>query len=164
MAAPDYSGAAALAIAGPLTGPGGAFTLRVPAGVSSRTLRFAYREHVGDALPVATRTLTLNVRAGLSLAVAPRISSIGRSIRFSGRLLGGPVPASGKLLVLEARAAGGPWIEFKVVRSDVRGRFHAGYRFRFAGPADYQFRVRSEPESDYPFGAGASNVVAVHER
>ena len=164
VASPAYSGAAALAIAGPLTGPGGAFTLRVPAGVSSRTLRFAYREHVGDALPVATRTLTLSVRAGLSMAVTPRTSSVGASIHFSGRLLGAPVPSAGKLLVLEARAPGGPWIEFKVVRSDARGRFHAGYRFRFAGPADYQFRVRSEPESDYPFGAGASNVVAVHER
>jgi hypothetical protein len=74
------------------------------------------------------------------------------------------VPSSGKLLVLEARAPGGPWIEFKVVRTDVQGHFHAVYRFRFPGPADYQFRVRSESESDYPFGAGASNVVGVHER
>jgi len=164
VASPDYSGATALAIAGPLTGSDGTFTMRVPAGASSRILRFAYRLHLGDALPVATRTLTLNVRAGLSMTVAPRVSSVGRSIRFSGRLLGGPVPSSGKLLVLEARAPGGPWIEFKVVRTDVQGHFHAVYRFRFPGPADYQFRVRSESESDYPFGAGASNVVGVHER
>ncbi len=163
VASPDYAGATALAIAGPLTGSDGAFTMRVPAGASSRILRFAYREHLGDALPVATRTLTLSVRAGLSIVVAPRVTSVGRSIRFSGRLLGGPVPSSGKLLVLEARAPGGPWIEFKVVRTDSQGRFHAGYRFRFPGPAAYQFRVRSESESDYPFGAGASNVVEVHE-
>ena len=164
VAAPGYSGAAALAMSGPQTAADGTFTLRVPAGVSSRTLRFAYRAHAGDALPVATRTLTLSVRAGLSVAVAPRISSVGRSIRFSGRLLGGPVPTSGKLLVLEARAPGGPWIEFDVVRSDTRGRYRAAYRFRFAGPAVYQFRVLSESESDYPFAAGASNVVSVHER
>jgi hypothetical protein len=66
--------------------------------------------------------------------------------------------------VLEARAPGGPWLEFDVVHSDRRGRFHAGYRFKFPGPASYQFRALSEQEADYPFATGASNVVSVHER
>jgi hypothetical protein len=137
--------------------------MRVPAGASSRTLRFSYRVDLGDPLPVATRTLTLSVGAGLILSVTPHVSGVGRTIRFGGHLLGGSVPASGKLVVLEARAVGGPWIEFDVVQSDPRGRFAATYRFKFAGPADYQFRVISEPQSDYPFEAGASNVVRVHE-
>jgi hypothetical protein len=127
-------------------------------------LRFAYRSHLGDSPPVATSTLTLRVRAGVALAVAPRTASVGRSIFFRGRLLGGPIPRGGKQLVLEARSPGSPWIEFKVVRANARGRFRAGYRFKFAGPADYQFRVVSEAESDYPFAAGASNVVRVSER
>jgi hypothetical protein len=55
-------------------------------------------------------------------------------------------------------------LQFKVVRTDARGRYHAAYRFKFAGPADYSFRVRSEAESDYPFAAGSSNVIRVHER
>jgi hypothetical protein len=158
-----YAGAAALALTGPRTAADGTFTMTIPAGASSRTLRLAYRARVGDALPTATRTLQLSVRAGLRVSVAPRSTYVGRRIRFSGRLLGGPVPASGKLLILEARAPRGPWIQFEVVRSDTRGRFRAGYRFKFPGPADYQFRVVSEPESDYPFGAGASNVVSLHE-
>jgi len=66
--------------------------------------------------------------------------------------------------VLEARSQGSPWLEFEVIRTDARGRFHASYRFRFPGPAVYQFRVLSEPESDYPFAAGFSKVVAVRER
>jgi hypothetical protein len=66
--------------------------------------------------------------------------------------------------VLEARSPGGAWIEFSVIRTGPRGRFHGSYRFRFPGPADYQFRAVSEPESDYPFAAGSSNVVGVHER
>ena len=66
--------------------------------------------------------------------------------------------------MLEARSPGGPWIEFEVIRSDAHGRFHASYRFKFPGPAAYQFRVRSEPESDYPFAAGASAHVGVYER
>ena len=74
------------------------------------------------------------------------------------------MPSAGKQLVLEARSPGSRWIQFKVVRTNRRGRFHASYRFRFPGPADYRFRAVSEPESDYPFAAGSSNVVAVHER
>ena len=74
------------------------------------------------------------------------------------------MPPVGKQLVLEARSPGGPWIEFQVIRTNARGRFRASYRFKFPGPADYQFRAVSEPESDYPYATGASNVVAVHER
>jgi hypothetical protein len=164
VATPGYAGAKPLAIAGPRTGPDGSFAVRLPGGISSCTLRFAYRAHVGDALPAATRTLTLSVHAGVALSIAPRTASVGRSIRFRGRLLGGPIPRGGKQLVLEARSPGGQWIEFDVIRTDSRGRYRASYRFKFAGPADYQFRVLSEVESDYPFAAGSSRVVNVHER
>jgi hypothetical protein len=104
------------------------------------------------------------VRAGIALRVSPHTASVGSGIRFAGRLRGGPIPQGGKQLVLEARSPGSAWIEFKVVRTDARGRFHASYRFKFPGPAEYRFRVRSEAESDFPFAAGASNVAAVHER
>ena len=158
----------------PTRAPGGRWRARARArtGASAcasaaarrRTLRFAYRAHVGDALPVATRTLTLKVRAGIALSVSPHTTSVGRSIFFRGRLRGGPIPPGGKQLVLEARSPGSAWIEFKVVRTDARGRYRAAYRFKFPGPADYRFRARSEAESDYPFAAGSSNVVGVRER
>ncbi|HYM44909.1 MAG TPA: carboxypeptidase-like regulatory domain-containing protein [Solirubrobacteraceae bacterium] len=163
-ATPAYAGAKTVTIACPKTGADGRFALRVPGGAGSRTLRFAYREHVGDALPVATRTLALAVAAGVRLHVNPRTASVGRSIFFTGRLLGGPIPRGGKQLVLEARSPGGPWIEFDVVKTDRRGRYHASYRFRFPGPASYSFRAVSESEADFPFAAGASNTVGVHER
>jgi hypothetical protein len=160
---PAYTGAATVAMAPALTATNGSFSVRISAGASSRTLHFAYRSHLGDALPVATRTLALDVRAGIALTVAPHTTSVGRSIYFHGRLRGGPVPHDGKQLVLEARSPGGPWIEFDVVRTDARGRYRASYRFKFPGPANYQFRALSEPESDYPFAAGASNIVGVYE-
>jgi hypothetical protein len=163
-ASPSYAGAKPVAMASPRTDPSGRFSVRIASGTSSRTLRIAYRAHIGDALPVATRTLRLNVRAGIGLRVSPHTASVGSGIRFEGRLRGGPIPQGGKQLVLEARSPGSAWIEFKVVRTDARGRFHASYRFKFPGPAAYRFRVRSEVESDFPFAAGASNVVAVHER
>ncbi len=164
QATPSFAGARPQAMADLVTDGDGRFGLRLPAGVSSRALRFAYRVHVGDALPVATHTLVLGVRAGIALTIAPRTASVGSSIHFSGRLRGGPVPGEGKQLVLEARSPGGRWIEFEVVRTDSRGRYRASYRFKFPGPAHYQFRVVSEPESDYPFLAGSSSVVSVFER
>jgi hypothetical protein len=164
LAIPAFAGARAVTMPSPRTGPDGRFAVRLPAGVSSRTLRLGYRAHAGDPLPVATRTLALSVDAGVALSVTPRTASVGRSIFFRGRLLGGPIPRGGKQLVLEARSPGGSWIEFDVIRANARGRYRASYRFKFPGPAVYQFRVLSEAESDYPFAAGSSNVVSVRER
>jgi hypothetical protein len=163
-ATPAYAGARSLTMTSPRTDAGGRFSVSVPAGASSRTLRFAYRAHLDDAHPAATGALRLVTRAGIALRVSPQTASSGSSILFRGRLRGRPIPAGGKQLVLEARSPGSAWIQFKVVRTDAHGRYRASYRFKFPGPADYRFRVRSEAESDYPFAAGSSNVVGVHER
>jgi hypothetical protein len=163
LATPDYAGARTASALGTTTDAAGRFTLSLPRGLSSRSLRFEYSDLLGGP-PVATETLSLGVRAGVSLGVVPRTAGAGGSIRFSGRLRGGPIPAGGKLLVLEARSPGGAWLEFDVIRSDARGAFHASYRFKFPGPASYQFRVLCEAEADYPFATGASNVVGVFER
>jgi hypothetical protein len=163
-ATPAYQGAKAVAMTCPRTGTDGRFTVRVPGSVSSRTIRIAYRAHVGDALPAAMRTLGLAVRAEVRLRVSPHTTSVGRSIHFTGALLGGPIPRGGKQVVLEARSPGGTWIEFDVVRTNRKGRYHDSYRFKFAGPVDYRFRAVSEGEADFPYATGASNVVRVHER
>lgn len=163
-ATPAYEGARSLTMASPRTDADGRFSVSVPAGASSRTLHFAYRAHLDDAQPAATGALRLVTRAGIALRVSPHTAYAGSSIHFRGRLRGGPIPSAGKQLVLEARSPGSAWIQFKVVRTDARGRYRASYRFKFPGPADYRFRVRSEAESDYPFAAGSSNVVGVHER
>ncbi len=164
LATPAFAGSRAVPMAAVRTAANGRFAVRIPAGVSSRTLRFSYRSHLGETLPAATRTLTLSVRAGVALSITPRTASVGASVRFTGRLRGGPIPHGGKLLVLEARSPGSRWLEFDVIRSDAHGRYHAGYRFKFPGPADYQFRVLCQAEADYPFAAGNSNVVDVRER
>jgi hypothetical protein len=164
VALPSSAGARSIAMPSPYTGQEGRFTINLPGGISSRTLRFAYRAHLGDTLPVATHTLTLSVEAGIALSISPRTASVGHSIFFRGRLLGGSIPRGGKQLVLEARSPGSSWMEFNVIRADSRGRYRARYRFRFPGPARYQFRVLSEAEAAYPFAPGASNVVGVRER
>jgi hypothetical protein len=163
-AIPAYQGARAVAMACPRTGADGRFAVRVRGGAGSRTIRLAYRAHIGDALPVATRTLGLAVRAGVRLRVSPHTTSVGRSIHFTGALLGGPIPRGGKQVVLEARSPGGRWIEFDVVKTNRKGRYRDAYRFKFPGPVDYRFRAVSESAADYPYATGASNVVRVHER
>jgi hypothetical protein len=162
--APAAAGAHTLALPGAHTDSAGRFTITLPRAAPSGALRLGYRSRLGDTLPVATRTLALSVRAGVQLHITPRTSAAGHTIHFSGRLLGGPVPPGGKQLILEARSPGTPWIEFNVIRSDAHGAFHASYRFRLPGPVAYSFRVLSPGEADYPFLAGASNVVGVLER
>jgi hypothetical protein len=161
---PAAAGAAPLTLPGAHTDAAGRFILTLPRTVPSGALRLGYRSHLGDTVPVAARTLALSVRAGVQLHVSPAVSAAGHTIRFSGRLQGGPVPPGGKQLVLEARSPASHWIEFDVVRSDAHGAFHASYRFRFPGPVAYSFRVLCGYEADYPYLAGASNVVVVHER
>jgi hypothetical protein len=148
---------------GPRTGTDGAWFVVLPRGVSSRDVTFRYRSHVNDTIASATARVRLRVRAGVHLTIRPRRARTGQAIRFSGRLLGGPLPRGGKQVVLMARASRGAWVRFNVVRTDRRGRFRAVYRFRQPGAALYRFRALSLSEAAYPYLAGGSNVVKVRK-
>jgi hypothetical protein len=149
---------------GPRTGSDGSWRLVLPRDVSSRDLTFRYRSHVNDTIATATAAVRLRVRAGLRLAIRPRVARRGQAIRFAGRLLGGPLPRGGKQIVLVARAARGGWVRFNVIRTERDGRFHTTYRFQQSGAATYRFRALSLAEAAYPYVAGGSNVVRVHKR
>jgi hypothetical protein len=87
----------------------------------------------------------------------------GALLDVSGTLHGTPIPPGGKQLVLEA-SSGGEWIQFNTITTTAKGHYRASYRFKFPGPVTYRFRVISRYEADFPFLAGASNIVDVHER
>jgi hypothetical protein len=142
----------------------GSFSFRLPASTPSARLTFAYSAELGAPAPSVTASLQLTVQASLSLRIAPRATSRGGRIVFSGKLRGTPLPPGGKQLVLEARTLSGQWRQFQVLSTAKGGGFRATYRFRLAGPIDYKFRVVSQHEADFPYGEGASNVVLVHER
>jgi hypothetical protein len=161
---PAALGATARALPAVQTGADGGFRLRLPAGTPSGRLTLAYSSHVGQAAPDATAALTLSVPASVVMRVAPTVSHAGGTIRFAGTLRGAPLPAGGKQLVLEARVPGGPWRQFQVLATGPHGRYRASYRFRLPGPVVYQFRAVCPREADFPYGAGASNLVAVRER
>jgi hypothetical protein len=149
---------------GPRTRNDGTWYVVLPRRVSSRDVTFGYRSHVNDTIASATASVRLRVRAGLRLAIHPRRASRGQAIRFSGRLLGGPLPRGGKQVVLMARASRGAWVRFNVVRTDRLGAFRAVYRFQQPGAALYRFRALSLSEAAYPYLAGGSNVVKVRKR
>jgi hypothetical protein len=161
---PAYTGAKPAALVGPRTAANGTFAVRPPHSISSGQLTFGYRAHLDAEPPAATRALILTVRAGIALKISPRTTSAGHTIRFTGLLHGAPVPSKGKQLVLEARSPGSEWIQFDVIRTNAKGRFHASYRFKFPGPVDYRFRAVSNEEGDFPYASGASNAVSVYER
>jgi hypothetical protein len=148
---------------GPRTGSDGSWYVVLPRRVSSRDVTFRYRSHVNDTIASATARVRLRVRAGLRLAIHPRRARQGQAIRFSGRLLGDPLPRGGKQVVLMARASRGAWVRFNVVRTDGRGRFRAVYRFQQPGAALYRFRALSLSEAAYPYLAGGSNIVRVRK-
>ncbi|MGA7703257.1 MAG: hypothetical protein WB998_00010 [Solirubrobacteraceae bacterium] len=164
LSTPAFQGAHTRVLTTVRTGSGGSFRVRLPTSLPSSRLTFAYSAGPNQAAPSVTAQLTLAVAAHVSLAVAPRVSHVGGTIVFKGALSGGPLPPGGKQVILEARTLNGPWREFQVLSTAARGRFHASYRFRLAGPIDYRFRAVCLHEADYPYATGSSPPVLVHER
>ena len=161
---PSYERAPTRPLGTARTAANGVFSFRVPASTPSARLTFAYSAQPASPAPSVTASLQLTVPASLSLKIAPRITQRGGRIVFSGTLRGAPLPPGGKQLVLEARTPAGQWRQFQTLSTGPKGSYRASYRFRLAGPIDYQFRTVSQQEADFPYAEGASNVVLVHER
>jgi hypothetical protein len=164
LTAIDSRAGAPLDKGGARTRDDGRFTLILPRNVSSRTLVLRYRSHANDTVAVAKRALRLKVRAGVRLSVKPRVAARGRAVRLSGRLVGRPLPQSGKVIELQARSPGEKWITFRTIRARRSGRFATRYVFRRGGPALYLMRARVREGDDYPYATGASHAVHVRVR
>jgi hypothetical protein len=137
----------------PLTGPGGRFTVELPAG-PSRALRAAHWPTADAALE---RFLRLRVRARPRLTVGPdRPLHNGERAIFRVRL---PGPrADRRLVVLQART-NGRWIPIRNGRTDRRGQWRATYRFRATtGRRTYRFRALVPHQRGYPYATGHSGV------
>jgi hypothetical protein len=142
----------------------GRFTLILPANASSRTLVLRYRSHANDTVSIAEATLRVRVKAGVRLSVDPHTAARGRAVKLSGRLVGRPLPATGKVVELQARSPGERWITFQTVRASRRGRFATRYKFRQGGPALYLMRARVREADDYPYATGVSHSARVRVR
>jgi hypothetical protein len=131
--------------------------IRLSAG-PSRTVRAAFAGD--DVLLPATARAAIRTRARLRLT-APPAARPGGTVRFRGRLLGGHLPAGGKVVELQARVDR-RWRTFATVRTDRRGRVRRTHRFTPASSGrTYRFRLLARRESAYPFETGWSQTVAV---
>jgi hypothetical protein len=128
----------------------------------SRTIRLEYG---GTPLikPAVTQLKVL-VPARTTITVSRRFLRNGESVRFAGRLAGGPVPEGGKLIDLQAHYRG-RWRTFATPRTDGAGRWRFRYRFEATrGLVVYRFRARIRREAAYPYELGHSRTVAVTVR
>jgi hypothetical protein len=111
-----------------------------------------------------SRSVKLNVRAGLRLHASPHRVPPGGRVRFRGTLIGHPIPRVGKLIDLQA-FDGGRWRTFMTVRAHRSGAFRARYRFtRTFSARTFRFRAQARRESRYPYALGYSRVVRVRVR
>ena len=101
------------------------------------------------------------VPATVTLQVRPANAHWGGSIRISGRVKGGYIPAAGELVVLWIGWPGGSTeIGHLYARRD--GRFGSKYTFlRGNGTETYRLWATTARESDYPYAPGGSRRVAV---
>jgi hypothetical protein len=140
------------------TDAAGRVTVRLRRG-ASRTIRFAF---AGDAQLLPARAATrIRTAARVRLQAIPRSVRAGGTVRFTGRLLGGRVPAGGKVVELQARVAAG-WRTFATLRTDRRGRYAHAHRFApTSGGRTFWVRVRVRRERTYPFESAVTRPLAV---
>jgi hypothetical protein len=143
----------------------GRFAYRARGG-PSRDVRFAYRAFSLDPEYATTANFRVRVHAGIAFDVTPRRVGAGGSIRFEGRLLGGPGRGGVQLTLYSLERSRSRKsrlrVPVEVVRTDRRGRFGFRYRFRgVSGSHRFRFQARLKAQRQYPYAPAGSRVVAV---
>ncbi len=110
--------------------------------------------------PATSGHVRLIVPTRVTLRIRPQIARWGHTVRITGRVLGGNIPA-GKLLRLRIGTAG---IYSTVGIPDInhRGRYRTSWTFAPGrGIVRYWFSVSTLPEADYPYAPTTSRRVYV---
>jgi hypothetical protein len=155
----DRIGAGYVDRGGVTTGADGRFRVGVPPG-SSRLFRLSYRAYKGDDGFVSKSTSTLNVRARIS-ARGPRHVRRHGTAKFSGRLVGKPLPRRGVTLDLQIFQPHVGWRVFANTRTRKSGAFTVRYRFQRTSRGRFTFRIRLRPNDAYPYARGTSHRMRV---
>lgn len=158
----ELSGAPMRRLSSVRTSRTGRFRFRAPAG-PARVIRFRYPGT--KTIRPRNADVRLRVRASTSLRVSDRRVVNGEYVTFRGRVRGRPLPASGKLVELQAYSRGG-WRTFAQPRASARtGRWAYRYRFQATrGRVRYRIRARVRQEATYPFHTGTSRPIRVAVR
>ena len=114
----------------------------------SRRIDIRYYSRAASTTPTAFYRLRLRVRTASTF----RVSLRGIVVRYSGRVIAGPIPRGGKQVFIQGRAKGGAWQRFAARWSDAAGRFSGTYRLRVRRPGvRLQFRVEIPRQGGYPY-------------
>ncbi len=134
----------------------GNYSYLAPRG-PSRQIRIDYKAFTGDASPTTTRLVRMSTKAGVRMSARKR----GDTVRFSGRLRGGPKPQSGLLVVLQGYQAGYGWRTFRTARVSGGGRFNTLYRWRTPARGTFRFRATVREQIGYAYATGRSREIRI---
>ena len=162
MTAPDNGSDVFTEAAAVTTGPDGRWTATLPAG-PSRIIEASYGGSP-TVLP-ATGSATVITPAKIELIrVTPNRTPWGSTVRITGRVLGGYIPSSSKLLRLDLGVVGIPGLSKiqGIPNVSPDGRFTTTYTFGHAsGVVRFWLMVSSLPEAAFPFAPAHSRRVVV---
>jgi hypothetical protein len=145
-----------------LTGSDGSFRYQLPPG-PSRELTFGYRAYSNEPGPTTQARLQITVHPRMTLHISPRRTQNRRTIKWRGRIEGGPYPAAGMPVLVQVKEAR-RWQTFDelIVHN---GEVDYEYTFlRTRHPTTYTFRDALPTGGDvgYPYAASASAPVSVY--
>jgi hypothetical protein len=162
LTAPDNGSNVLSAAATVTTGPNGRWTATLPPG-PSRIIEASYPGSP-TVLP-ASGSATVITPAKIELfRVTPNRAPWGSTVKITGRVLGGYIPASSKLLRLDLGVVGLPGLSKiqGIPNVSPDGRFTTTYKFaRAYGVVRFWLMVSSLPEADFPFAPAHSRRVVV---
>ena len=157
LTAPDSGSNAFTQAAAVTTGPDGSWTATLPPG-PSRIIEASYPGSATILPAIGSATVITPAKIVLR-SVTPDRTPWGSRVRITGRVLGGYIPASSKLLRLDLGIVGIPGLSkiqgIPNVASD--GTFTTTYKFaRYQGVVRFWLQVSSLAEADFPFSPSHS--------
>jgi hypothetical protein len=157
--APLMEGASWSEVSSEVSDFAGRFTFVISPG-PSRRFRIKW---AGDRrATAAVLEMSARVPAMTTLSASPTTVRVGASSLFKGKLEGGWIPSTGKLVLVQAFIPKRGWQTFSSARSDGYGAWHVSYRFRAAvGRVRYSIRAFVPAEAGYPFTASATPLIHV---
>ena len=157
LTAPDNGSNAFTEAAAVITGPGGSWTATLPPG-PSRIIEASYPGSP-TILPASGYATVITPAKIVLTSVTPDRTPWGRMVRVTGRVLGGYIPASSKLLRLDLGVVGIPGLSKiqGIPNVSPDGTFTTTYKFaRYQGVVRFWLQVSSLAEADFPFSPSHS--------
>ena len=157
LTAPDNGSNAFTQAAAVTTGPDGSWTATLPPGPS----RIIDASYLGSPtiLPATGSASVITPAKIVLTSVTPDRTPWGSRVRITGRVLGGYIPASSKLLRLDLGIVGIPGLSKiqGIPNVSPDGTFTTTYKFaRYQGVVRFWLQVSSLAEADFPFSPSHS--------